>query len=298
MKIMMTGVGGMLGDAFYRVFSDLGHELHCSDLNVTEKWLQSLDFRNSEEYMKTALAFTPDILMHIGAHTGLEFCEENINDAYNTNTISVENGVNIANSLDIPILYISTAGIFDGAKDQYDDWDVPNPLGVYARSKYMGERHVVENARRYYVCRAGWMMGGGPKKDKKFISKIMNQLKAGSNELFIVDDKDGTPTFTDDFALCCSNLIESEFYGLYNMVCGGLTSRIEVARELVSILGLDDRIKITPVKSDYFKKEFYAQRPPSERLINSKLKIRGLDSMRDWKECLNEYLSSSYSSFL
>jgi len=73
-------------------------------------------------------------------------------------------------------LYISTAGIFDGKKDLYDDWDMPNPLGVYARSKYMGERFVVENANRFLVCRAGWMMGAGPKKDKKFIQKLMKQI--------------------------------------------------------------------------------------------------------------------------
>ena len=82
-----------------------------------------------------------------------------------------------ANKLNIPLLYISTAGIFDGKKDLYDDWNLPNPLGVYARSKYMGERFVCENANRYIICRAGWMMGAGPKKDKKFIQKLMKQLK-------------------------------------------------------------------------------------------------------------------------
>ena len=73
-------------------------------------------------------------------------------------------------------------------------------LGIYARSKYMGERYVCENADRYLVCRAGWMMGSGPKKDKKFINKLMKQLKDGAKELYIVDDKDGTPTYTHDFA--------------------------------------------------------------------------------------------------
>ena len=72
----------------------------------------------------------------------------------------------------------------------YDDWDMPNPLGVYARSKYMGERFVCENADRFVICRAGWMMGAGPKKDKKFIQKLMKQLKDGNKELFIVNDGD------------------------------------------------------------------------------------------------------------
>src|SRR4029453_18997415 len=121
-------------------------------------------------------------------------------DAYATNTLSVEHAVHIANELGIPLLYISTAGIFHGGRGTYHDWDEPNPLGHYARSKFMGERFVAENVREHLVCRAGWMMGGGPAKDKKFIQKLMMQLKEGASELFIVDDKLGTPTYTIDFA--------------------------------------------------------------------------------------------------
>ena len=178
-------------------------------------------------YRKDVLDFKPDYLFHLGAYTDLEFCELNADETYNTNTLAVENAVYLANELNIPVLYISTAGIFDGAKEFYDDWDQPNPLGVYARAKYMGERFVVENAQRYLVCRAGWMMGAGPGKDKKFIQKLMKQLKDGKRELFIVDDKDGTPTYTHDFARNVKLLLEKEYWGLYNMVCGGQTSRSE-----------------------------------------------------------------------
>jgi dTDP-4-dehydrorhamnose reductase len=93
--------------------------------------------------------FKPDYLFHIGAFTDLEFCEENVDDTYSTNTLSVENAVYISNKLNIPLLYISTAGIFDGKKDLYDDWDLPNPLGVYARSNFMGERYVCENSNSF-----------------------------------------------------------------------------------------------------------------------------------------------------
>ena len=212
----MAGVGGMLGEAFFKVFSEEGHELQCSDLNANEKWLSSLDFRDYDAYRKQVMKFRPDYIFHIGAYTDLEFCELNPKDTYFTNTLSVEHAVCLANELEIPILYISTAGIFDGAKDLYDDWDTPNPLGVYARSKYMGERYVVENAMRYFICRAGWMMGGGPEKDKKYISKIMKQIKDGSKSLNIVNDRDGTPTYTIDFAKTCHGLVQTEFYGLYN----------------------------------------------------------------------------------
>jgi dTDP-4-dehydrorhamnose reductase len=296
-KIFVAGCGGMLGEAFYHIFKDV-YELKCTDKDVNTNWLSFLDFRDLTEYRKQVQRFKADYLFHLGAYTDLEFCENNPDDTYATNTMSVENAVYIANALDIPLLYISTAGIFDGKKEVYDDWDIPNPLGVYARSKYMGERFVVENARRFLVCRAGWMMGSGPKKDKKFIQKLMKQLKDGAKELFVVNDKDGTPTYTHDFANNVRALLEYEYWGLYNMVCSGQTSRYEVAFELLKILNLEKSIELTPVTSDYFKSVYFAERPLSERLINRKLNIRNINLMRDWRISLKEYINNYYEGYL
>lgn len=296
-KIYIAGSGGMLGEAFYNQFKD-EYEIKCTDKDVNETWLSYLDFRDLAAYRQDVNNFKPDYLFHLGAYTNLEYCEENAEDTYATNTMSVENAVYIANELNIPMLYISTAGIFDGAKELYDDWDLPNPLGVYARSKYMGERYVAENATRFLICRAGWMMGAGPKKDKKFIQKLMQQLKDGKKELFIVDDKDGTPTFTHDFAKNVKALIQNEYWGLYNMVCGGQTSRLEVAGELLMQLGLNETVKITSVKSDYFKEIYFAERPPCERLVNRKLELRNLNLMQDWKVALKQYIDQYYQGYL
>lgn len=296
-KIYIAGSGGMLGEAFYAQFKD-DYKLRCTDKDVNEDWLSFLDFRDFDAYQKDVEEFKPDYLFHIGAYTDLEFCEKNSDDTYNTNTLSVENAVYISNKLNIPLLYISTAGIFDGKKTLYDDWDMPNPLGVYARSKYMGERYVCENAERFLVCRAGWMMGSGPKKDKKFIQKLMKQIKDGNKELFIVDDKDGTPTYTHDFAKNVKLLIEKEYWGLYNLVCGGQTSRLEVTNELLKLLNLEEQIKVTSVKSDHFKDIYFAERPPNERLINKKLDLRNINIMQDWRHALKEYIESYYQDYL
>ncbi len=296
-KIYMAGCGGMLGEAFYIQFKK-EFELKCTDKDVNAPWLSFLDFRHFEEYRKDVFDFNPDYLFHIGAHTDLEFCENEIDDTYATNTLSVENAVKIANELDIPLLYISTAGIFDGKLNSYDDWALPNPLGHYARSKYAGELFVKENISRHLICRAGWMMGGGPQKDKKFIQKLMKQIKEGKKELFVVNDKDGTPTYTHDFAKNVKLLLEREFWGLYNMVCGGQTSRLEVAKELISLLKKNNTIKITEVDSDHFSKEYFAERPPNERLVNKKLDLRGINIMRDWKIALKEYLNDYYLDYL
>lgn len=287
----------MLGEAFHKQFS-IDFELKCTDIDLNEGWLSYLDFRDLQEYKKDVQAFNPNYLFHLGAYTDLEFCEKNSEEAYRTNTLAVENAVYIANELNIPLLYISTAGIFDGKKELYDDWDQPNPLGVYARTKYLGERFVVENAKKYLICRAGWMMGSGPKKDKKFIQKIMAQIKNKKKELYVVSDKNGTPTYTHDFAKNVKLLLEKELWGLYNMVCGGETSRFEVAAELVRLLKLDNKIKIIPVTSEYFKEAYFAERPPSERLVNRKLELRKLNIMRDWRVSLKEYIENYYLNYL
>ena len=138
-------------------------------------------------------------------------------------------------------------------------------------------------------------MGGGPRKDKKFIQKLMCQLANGQDELFIVNDKLGTPTCTHDFARNVKLLIEKGKTGLYNMACKGKTSRVEVARELINLLRLNGSVKISEVSSDYFQKEYFAPRPASERLINARLHKESLDVMRDWKTSLSEYISESYS---
>ena len=296
-RIYIAGCGGMLGDAFYKVFR-ADYELKCTDIDVNEPWLSFLDFRDYEAYQKDVKEFNPDYLFHLGAYTDLEFCELHPADTYGTNTMAVENAAYIANKLNIPLLYISTAGIFDGKKNLYDDWDQPYTLGHYARSKYAGELFVKENVSRHLICRAGWMMGGGPHKDKKFIQKIMKQIKEGKKEIFVVNDKLGTPTYTHDFARNVKFLLQKEYWGLYNMVCGGVTSRLEVVQELISLLGLHEKIRIQEVTSDYFKDEYFAERPPSERLENQKLNLRGLNAMRHWKVGLQEYLVTDYQNYL
>ena len=125
----------------------------------------------------------------------------------------------------------------------------------------------------------------------------MQQLKDGAQELYVVNDKNGTPTYTHDFAYNVKTLLQKEYWGLYNMVCAGETSRLEVATELLNILNLQDKIKLNEVSSDYFKKDYFAIRPGSETLNNKKLQLRKVDTMRDWKVTLKEYLENDYKNF-
>lgn len=292
-RIYIAGCGGMLGEAMHAQLSK-DYQIKCTDIDVNEDWLSFCDFRDYDEYQADVLEFNPDILIHLGAHTDLEYCEKEADDTYLTNTVSVENACYIANKLNVPLVYISTAGIFHSDKDTYDDWDQPSPVGHYARSKYLGEQIVANRVKKHFVFRAGWMMGGGPKKDKKFVNKIMKQIDSGADKLFVVNDKFGTPTYTHDFAKNAIQVVEKEYYGIYNMVCQGLTSRLEVAEEMLKIMKIDDKIELVKVSSDHFSKTYFAPRPVSERLLNKKLEFRGLNLMQDWRISLREYLTTYF----
>ena len=190
----------MLGDAVYTNIVATGATVMASDINLTEPWLVYADVRDFEMMQRAIVAFKPHLLINLAALTDLEYCEKNTDDAWLTNALGAENLGLIANQLDIPYVYISTAGVFGGEKNCYNDFDTPNPLAIYAKSKYYGERYVCANVPKHFVLRAGWMMGGGPAKDKKFINKLFKQIQAGAKSLNVVDDKLGTPTYTIDFA--------------------------------------------------------------------------------------------------
>ena len=108
-KIYIAGCGGMLGEAFHKVFTN-EYDLQCSDIDVNERWLKSLDFRDYEAYRNAVIEFKPDYLFHLGAHTSLEYCELNPDEAYITNTLAVENATHLANELKIPLYILAPQG--------------------------------------------------------------------------------------------------------------------------------------------------------------------------------------------
>ena len=108
------------------------------------------------------------------------------------------------------------------------------------------------------------------------VNVSMKQVMEGKKELFIVNDRDGTPTYTHDFAKTVKTLVQKEYWGLYNCVCGGQTSRLEVAQEFLKIIGKNDDIAINVVTSEYFAEEYFAERPASERLLTKKLEYNSV----------------------
>lgn len=235
------------------------------------------------------------MLINLAAMTDLEECEMRVGEAIDTNAGGSQNCVALAAKFGIPYVYISTAGIFDGKQDFYDDWDEPKPLCVYAKSKYWGELSALTYDKSI-VLRCGWQMGSCYK-DKKFVGKVMQQLRYGAKELNVVADKLGTPTYVKDFTLQIEKLIQEKAYGVYNAVCQGNASRYDVAKELLKLLGLTETVKLNMVGSEFWAEQYFAPRPASERLLTTKLKVQGLYVMRPWQEALAEYVSENTEFF-
>jgi dTDP-4-dehydrorhamnose reductase len=287
-KILIMGANGMLGTTLKPLLESGTYLLTDKDIDNDISFCDIRDLKHTTDVVKE---YNPDIILNFAALVDLEYCEKEKDDCYLTNTIAAIHLFNLAKDLNIPYVFISTAGIFGNDKEFYTEEDQPYPLSSYGKSKYYTEQLLQnQDYKKYWIFRAGWMMGGGPSKDKKFVNKIINQIKSGKTELYVVDDKLGVPTYTKDFAKSILIHLNEELpYGLYNMVSKGEASRYETALAINEYLNLN--LIIHKVDSNFYKQEYFAPRPYSEKLINKNLDDLNRNYMRDWKVCLKECLT-------
>jgi dTDP-4-dehydrorhamnose reductase len=281
--ILVTGGFGMVGSHLLEVFG--AHDLYLTDLNAADE-AHRLDCRNRADVSAMIGRVCPDVVLHMAAETDVDRCEREVDHAFRSNALATLNIALECQRFDIPLAYVSTAGVFDGTKPEpYNEFDIPNPVNVYALSKLEGERFVQTFVPRHYIVRAGWMFGGSAR-DKKFVGKIAAMCQSGGAEIKAVDDKFGCPTYAVDLLNAIKTLIHSNFYGVYHIVNAGSCSRYDVAVEISRFLGCDARI--VPVCSAHFP--LSAPRPRSEVSRPYKFELLGLGQMRGWREALAEYL--------
>lgn len=297
-RVLITGGGGMLGNAIYPYFVKQCEQVVATDKALTESWLSELDVRDETAVEQHFNDIKPDLVLHLAAETDLEFCEDNSDVAIDVNAKATRHIAQLAKDTDATLVYISTAGVFDGGKSEsYTEADEPKPIMVYGQTKFDGENHVRDIGGRFYVVRAGWMVGGGLRKDHKFVSKMLEQIAEGRNTLHAVNDRWGTPTYTHDFANNLFRLLGTEAHDTYHMVCEGSGTRFEVAEEIVAVCGRDD-ITVEAVGSEYFAADYFAPRPVSEMLLNKNLLNLDINLMRPWRTALGEYIRSEYAHLL
>ena len=297
-RVLITGCGGMLGDAVYPYFTSKYENVLASDKRQNGEWLMRLDVRDDVHLSKVFRDFKPDIVVNLAAETDLEYCETHSDIAEDTNSLATKTIAKLSEEYGSTLVYISTAGVFDGLKNGfYTEQDQPNPIMVYGQTKYQGELHALKYCSKSFVVRAGWMMGGGRNKEKKFIYKMLQQIAEGKKELYAVVDRWGTPTYTYDFAINLFKLLETKQYGTYHMACEGKGTRYDVAKEILQICKRPD-IKLNAVDSEFFKKEYFAPRPISEMMYNGNLRKLGLNHMHPWKKCLRNYIEKHFPDYI
>lgn len=274
MKIALTGANGMLGYDIRKTFSDL---------NLIPLTRGDFDIVDLDKSITKIKEIKPDYLIHTAAYTDVDGSELNPEKAYLLNAIGTRNLVMACEMIDCPIIYISTDYVFDGAKGEpYDEWDMPNPINKYGLSKLIGERFVTSLTNKFYIIRTSWLYG---KNGKNFVNTIL-KLASEKEEIEVVNDQIGSPTYTCDLAVKLKELM-GKGYGIYHITNASHCSWYEFALEIVKIKGLKTRIK--PVTSEQINRP--AKRPTFSVLNKTMLQLEGIKELREWQDALKEYLS-------
>ncbi|MBD3426569.1 MAG: dTDP-4-dehydrorhamnose reductase [Candidatus Omnitrophica bacterium] len=288
MKILVTGAAGMLGAEIVKDLIKKGHDVVQTDINQRLPDINALNVTDPGGVSRFVGESSPDYVFHLAAETNVDLCEQDPEHAYRVNAAGTENIVRACSENGAKLLYISTGSVFNGQKDApYTETDEPDPLSIYGKSKYEGEKAVKDNLKEYFIIRAGWMVGGW-ELDKKFVYKLVRQIKEGKKELRVVSDKFGCPTFTKDFAANLMQVIDAGEYGLYHMTNKGSCSRYQMAIKLVEFMGKAGKIRVSPISSSEFP--LPAPRPRSAVMQNRKLDMMGLNGMPEWEASLEEYI--------
>ena len=279
-RVLVTGAKGMMGTDLCRILLEKGYDVTITDI-------EEMDVRDWEKVNSIVRAVQPETVFHLAALTDVDDCERKPDESFLTNTLGTQNVALACRDVDATMIYISTASVFDGTKcEPYTEFDKPDPQSWYSRSKYQGELVVEKILTKYYIARAGWMFGGGPE-DKKFVAKIIDLAKQ-RDQLRVVDDKFGSPTYTFDISSAVERLAQTGIFGTYHLVnTGAYCNRYEFAQSILSFAGIDS-CELIPVSSAQFP--LPAHRPRMEAARNYNLELRKMNMMRPWKDSLKEYI--------
>jgi len=277
MKIAITGATGMLGQALCKAFAK--HSVY--PLSSRQPDVASLD-----DVRQKVSDLKPDWILHTAAFTRVDEAESNPFEAYRVNALGARNLAAAAVENGSRLVFYSTDYVFDGAqKRPYREWDPPNPLNEYGRSKLAGEFFVRSICPPHLVVRTSWLFGS---KGPHFVQRIL-QLAQERESLEVVSDQLGSPTFTSDLAYMTLVLVEGEKKGTYHVTNSGNCSWHELACEIVSLSGLS--LQVHPIDSSAYPT--LARRPANSVLENYLLELEGIPLLRSWKSALAAFLNGT-----
>lgn len=277
-KILITGYNGQLGHALKSL-------LECTDVEIIGTDADTLDICDAGKVEKAIEEYKPDTIINCAAHTAVNKCEIDTDNAERINGLGAKNLAVAAGKTGAQIVQVSTDYVFDGNADKpYIEEDIVNPMNVYGRTKLAGEKAVMENCSRYFIVRTAWLYGEG----NNFV-RTMLKLADSKDSITVVNDQFGTPTSALELARMILHIIPSGEYGIYHGTCEGETSWYGFACEIMRQAGKDTKIIPVPT-SEYKTEEKAAKRPMYSVLENRKLNSMGSYRMKEWKEALTEYM--------
>lgn len=276
MRILVTGVKGQLGHDVMNELAKRGH----TGIGVD---VEEMDITDAKKVNEVIRASEVEAVIHCAAYTAVDAAEDQVEFCRKINAEGTENIAKVCKELDIKMMYISTDYVFDGEGTRpWEPDDERHPLNVYGLTKYEGELAVEKYLDKFFTIRIAWVFGVN---GKNFI-KTMLKLSETHDELNVVDDQIGSPTYTYDLAVLLVDMIETEKYGRYHATNEGLCSWYEFACEIFRQAGRD--VKVNPVSSDEFPTK--AKRPHNSRMDKSKLTENGFTPLPAWQDALKRYL--------
>lgn len=273
--ILVTGGSGMLGTYLLKELANAG-------ISFESPPRTQLDISSIDSINKFFIGKRYSAIIHLAAETDVDLCERESSRAYLINALATERITKCAEKMNSLMIYISTSAVFGGIhKLRYSELDLPMPLNFYGSSKLHGE-YAVRQLSEHLVIRSSWMVGGGPEKDNKFISKILPHLKA-DEPVTAVHDKCGSLTCAKELAIFIVQSLRSGLTGIKHFSSSDYCSRFDIAQFIAGYI--DSKSIMTKVDSQMFP--LSAPRPMSEALYT--LSPKDFQEIT-WHEVIKGYL--------
>ena len=282
MKILITGAAGRLGS---RLVAQLQDKHLVLGADIVGEVSHELDIADYEACRRLVTDTSPDIVLHPAAWTDVNGCAQNPRKALRINGLGTGNLAAVTAQSDIPILYVSSNEVFDGALDRaYNEYDYPNPGNAYGYSKWYGERAIAQVNPRHYIVRSAWLFAHG---GRNFIHAILGAARDGK-PLRVVTNEVANPTYTDDLATAIARLIETERFGIYHLVNEGAVSRWQFARHVLDLSGYSE----TPIerisRHEWPRPSLPPEYTPLANNAGASIGIR----LRPWEDSVRAFLDA------
>lgn len=275
-KIVVTGAGGQLGQELIR--------LNVPDVQIIGFDRATLDITDADQCMRTMLRERPDAVIHAAAYTAVDRAESDPDGARLVNVEGTGNAARAAEAVGARFCYVSTDYVFDGqGTSPYEETDATGPRTRYGQTKLEGEQIAMASCSRAYIVRTAWVYG---RYGNNFV-RTMLQLAKQRNELTIVNDQKGSPTYTLDLAHFLVELVKTDRYARYHATNGGQCTWYEFAKAIFEEAGIGD-VNVLPCTTEQYPRP--APRPAYSVLGNEALIRAGFQPLRHWRDALSDYL--------